>query len=83
MVAVLVREHVRLDEGTARPAELALQDVVEEGRVQVDGLIVRAVERADVGGAPPQPVPIPPVNVSTFFSGSNAVPDWSGRVSVQ
>ena len=40
VVAVLVGEHVGLDEAAARAAELLLEDVVEERGVEVDGLVV-------------------------------------------
>ena len=50
VVAVLVGEHVGLHELTRRPAELALQHVLEERRVEVDALVGRAVERPDLGG---------------------------------
>ena len=50
VVAVLVGDDVRLGEVAARRAELALQHVVEERRVEVDPLVVRAVERALAGG---------------------------------
>ena len=49
MVAVLVREHVGLGEGAAARAE-AVAQLVEEAEVDVDGLVGRAVERADVRG---------------------------------
>ena len=50
VVAVLVGEHVGLRELPARGAELALEHVLEERRVEVDVLVDRAVERPDVGG---------------------------------
>ena len=49
VVAELVGEDVRLHEVTALAAELSLEDVLEERRVEVDGLVGRAVERPDVG----------------------------------
>ena len=48
MVAVLVGEDVRLGERAALGAELRLQ-LVEEPEVDVDVLVVRAVERPDRG----------------------------------
>ncbi len=50
VVAVLVAEDVGLDEVAALAAELALEDVGEEGRVEVDLLIGRAVEGSDLRG---------------------------------
>ncbi len=50
MVAVLVAEDVGLDEVAALAAELLLEDVAEEGRVEVDLLVGRAVERPDLRG---------------------------------
>src|SRR6476646_4132843 len=47
MVAVLVREHVRLREGAASRAE-SRPELVEEAEIDVDVLVDRAVERADV-----------------------------------
>ena len=49
VVAVLVRDDVRLRERPALRAELRLQ-LVEEAEVDVDALVARAVERPDVGG---------------------------------
>ena len=46
MVAVLVREDVRLRQGAAGGAELRLK-LVEETEVDIDVVVVRAVERAD------------------------------------
>ena len=50
VVAVLVRDHVRLGRIPALSAELTLQHAVEEAVVEVDHLVCRAVERADSGG---------------------------------
>ena len=46
VVAVLVREHVRLGERAAARAELGLE-LIEEAEVDVDVAVVRAVERPD------------------------------------
>ncbi len=48
VVAELVGEDVRLHEVTTLATELPLEDVLEERRVEVDGLVGRAVERPDV-----------------------------------
>ena len=63
MVAVLVGEHVELDEAAVGAAELPFEHLVEEGGVEVDRLVGGTVERADRRVAPPQPVSTEPVKV--------------------
>ena len=55
VMAVLVRDHVRLRERRDPDAEPGLE-VVEEAEVDVDELVGRAVERADLRAGEPQPV---------------------------
>ena len=57
MVAVFVREHIGLREGTALSAELRPQ-IVEEAEIDVDVPVVGAVEGANIAVAGPQPVSI-------------------------
>ena len=52
VVAVLVRDHVRLGERRLAGAEARLE-LVEEAEVDVDELVARAVEGADLGGGRP------------------------------
>ena len=55
VVAVLVRDDVRLRERRAPRAEARLE-LVEEAEVDVDELVARAVERADLGACEPHAV---------------------------
>ena len=55
----LVRNHIRHCEVARRPK--ALRQLVEEGRVEINGLVVGAVERAIAAWPMPQAVCVPPV----------------------
>ena len=60
MMAVLVGDDVGLGERAALRAERLVQ-LLEEAEVDVDHLVGRTVERADVVDAVPQPVWVEPV----------------------
>jgi hypothetical protein len=68
VVAVLVREDVRLRERPAARPELRLQ-LVEEAEVDVDVAIARTVEGPVAEDADPQPVWMPS-SKNTVFVGS-------------
>ena len=84
MVAVLVGQHVGLDERRRWAAELALEHVGEEGRCRGRcsgrwGSRTGPVSEV----AAPQPVLVAPVKVTSDCSGSKATSACSGRARLQ